>query len=99
MKHLKQKKNALIHHSIKRAKQRYNLDLNEHQVREISNIISQQRPNCVWLSTQSNMKSRWAVKYKDVIIPVIYDKNRHIIVTILEENMLTSLEKQRILTL
>ena len=97
MKRLKNKKNALIHHSIKRAKQRYDLDLNEHQIREISNFISKQKKeNCIFLSSQTNRVKRWAVKYNGKILPVIYDNQRHIIVTILEENMLTNEEKQLI---
>lgn len=93
MKRLKNKKNALIHHSIKRAQQRFGLDLNEYQIREISNIIAKQKPNCLFLSHQSNRVNKWAVKYNGQVLPVIYDNQRHLIVTFLEENMLTEKEK------
>ena len=69
-------------HARRRAKDRYGIYLNDHQynlmVKQIKNGV-----DCKVLCKQSNRVSLYALKHEGSWLPVVYDKIRHTIVTIL----------------
>lgn len=69
-------------HAKRRAKSRFGLDLNQNQYLEMVKRI-QNNVDCVFLEKQSNRVSFFALKNEGVWLPIIYDKERKTIVTIL----------------
>jgi len=69
-------------HAKRRARERYGLNLRQHEydelVRRIKNNI-----DCRFLQRQSNRVSLFAIKMDGNWLPVVYDKQRHTVVTIL----------------
>lgn len=82
------KTKALIKHTHNRAKERLDLNLSKLEIKELSNICKHSK-YLYFLEKISNIKSKMIVKYKNKIFPVVYDKSRHCIVTILTMDMLS----------
>ena len=70
-------------HAKRRAKERFGLELNRHQLRELVKQI--QSGKAEHLETQSNRVSIKRVKFEGSFYTVAYDKNRQTIITFLPE--------------
>ena len=70
-------------HAKHRAKERFGLDLNRHDLRELVKQI--QNGKAEHIETQSNRVSIKRVKFEDKFYTVAYDKNRQTIITFLPE--------------
>jgi len=81
------KKKNQIQHAKHRAMQRYGISLTASGSEEMVRKIQSQK-DCVFLERQSNRVSMIAVLHEEVWIPVVYDKQRKSIVTVLPENAL-----------
>jgi len=77
----KRKEVAQRFHAKKRARQRYGIDLPT--VVQAAIVKRIQRGQGRWLKTQSNRVTHWAVEWEGQTIPVVYDKIRKQIVTVL----------------
>lgn len=77
----KRKEVAQRFHAKKRATQRYGIQLTTQKQAAIVKLI--QRGKARWLKTQSNRITHWAVEWEGQIIPVVYDKIRKQLVTVL----------------
>lgn len=73
-------------HAYRRASQRYDLELKEHEYNEINGQIRKQR-DAKCLYRQSNRVTVWKVKFKDKELFVVYDKKRNQVVTFLKKEM------------
>lgn len=69
-------------HAKRRAKSRYCLQLHDHLYNKLVKQIQEGR-DVVFLEKQSNRVSFFALKNDGVWLPVIYDKERKTIVTVL----------------
>lgn len=83
---LKHKKVAQRFHAKKRATQRYGLTLTTEKQQAIVRLIQLGRGR--FIRNQSNRVSVWAVEYGGMILPVVYDKNRKVLVTVLPQEAL-----------
>ncbi len=75
------KTQACRKHFKARALERYGLELNRHDLRDIAKMI--QRNSGQFIEKQSNRITVWEVTYKDTLLRVVYDKNRKVVVTAL----------------
>lgn len=91
---------VLSKHFDNRALDRFGLSLTFQEIRDISNIIKNQKKFKVicTLESQSNSRTKKVVLFKNKVLPVIYDKIRHTVVTVLSYDMLNDKEKEIILT-
>lgn len=85
------KKNALIYHVCKRLKQRYNIEVNEQQIKDMANLCKNNK--CQHIEKISNTKSIKIINFNNKTIPVIYDNERHLIITVLTNEMLENREE------
>lgn len=77
-------------HAKRRALERYDLDLNRHQMDELVRMI--QRGQGRLLEKQSLRVSTFELNAFDKILYVVYDKHRKTIVTFLPEQYIKDLE-------
>lgn len=78
-------------HALRRAAERYHLDLREHDLCEIVRAIQRSQfegdqPRFVW--RESCRLSHWDVKVKGVWCRVVYDKERQMVCTFLPSHTL-----------
>jgi hypothetical protein len=86
------KKKSQKQHAQKRAIQRYGVPIGPKTYNELCQKVQKQGPECVFLERQSNRVSMFAVILEGNWVPIIYDKQRHTIVTFLPQ---TALEPYR----
>jgi hypothetical protein len=77
-------------HAKLRAAERYNLLLSSEDLKQIIKQIQSNR--AIFLERQSLRVTKWEVTVKDQTLCVIYDRERHSIVTILPQE--SEIEKQ-----
>jgi hypothetical protein len=82
------KKKSQKQHAQKRAAQRYGMTVGPQTYNELCKKVQTSSPDCVFLEKQSNRVSMFAVLLEDKWVPIIYDKQRHTIVTFLPEEAL-----------
>lgn len=82
----KKKKKSQYQHAQKRASERYGLTVGHKTYEELCRKI--QKHDCVFLEKQSNRVTMFAVCIEGEWMPVIYDKDRHSIVTFLPKEAL-----------
>lgn len=75
------KRKAQTLHALKRADQRYDLDLSPKDLGEIKYLI--QSGNSRFLKKLSNSRTKHSVIYQDQLLIVVWDKTRHQICTFL----------------
>ncbi len=75
------KKTANIIHTKRRARKRYNVSLNNQDVKEIGKMI--QYGNSIHLMKESNSRSHHLVKYKSRDMVIVYDEIRKVPITCL----------------
>lgn len=78
---LKNKKSAQRFHTKKRAAQRYGLTLTTEKQQEIVRKI--QNGDGWFLRAESKRITHWAIQYAGQTLPVVYDKARKELVTVL----------------
>jgi hypothetical protein len=82
----KKTKEYCILHSIKRAKERYDLELSEIDIHYLNRMIAEGNPDIIISQeSQTNTRTLCEIKYKDIILPCVYDKRLHTISSILPE--------------
>lgn len=84
------KKDRLIRHSHKRLRERFGISLSNEELRELGEQIRKKdearfKGKAVFFDTQSLRVTRWFVWFRDRWIPIVYDKNRKVIITALPE--------------
>jgi hypothetical protein len=75
-------------HAKQRALQRFNIILNDDDIRDICFLI--QKGKAEFIDRQSNRVTRWKVFVKSVYMIVVYDNNRGTIITFLTEEMINN---------
>ena len=88
----KSKTKSLMIHTQRRILQRYGCWLEKSAVEALAEICRKNEFFC-HLRRQSLTKSRIVVKRNGHLIPLIYDKKRHCIVTVLTMDMLSADER------
>lgn len=86
---------TLKRHMKKRAFQRFGLNLTDQEIKDMGLMCKSGNYIC-HLGYESLIKSRMVLKFKNQIIPVIYDKSRHCIITCLSIDMLSNEEQDQI---
>jgi len=94
MKNKKKKAQAMKEHARKRAMERYGMELTEPLYNEFCNWIKTGDPRAVFLEKQSLRVSLWAFRHKEQWLPIIYDKVRHTLVSVLPQEVLTVHKKK-----
>lgn len=82
-KHSTTKSKALTIHAIKRARERYDLDLTQENLAELVYLIQSELG--FFVERQSKRVSVWKIPYMDRILKVAYDKERKAIITFLPQ--------------
>jgi hypothetical protein len=82
------KRNAEIFHSIKRARQRYGLELSVADIESIAKIIRTRASERV--KALSNTRVVHRLTYKKKVVLVVYDKKRHTLVTFLPKESMVN---------
>lgn len=77
----KGKRKAQIKHALRRFDERFDLQLNDNQYKQIVNMI--QKGRAEFIRKQSNRITHWDVTFQDQVIRVVYDKARKVVVTAL----------------
>lgn len=80
-------------HARRRAAERFGLNISQRQYEEMNRICSRGDYVC-FLERQSNTRSKAVIMYREEYIPVIYDRNRKQVITVLSLNMLTEKETE-----
>lgn len=75
-----------IKHSILRAKERYNLDLSEYDIKQIGKLVSNNQFIREDFTFTTNPNRRIQLKYKDTVIWVAYCLHTNCISTFLPED-------------
>ena len=88
----KSKTASLMAHTQLRMVQRYGHWLEKGTIRELAEMCRLGRFYC-HLGRLSLTRSKIVVKYREGLIPLIYDKKRHCVVTVLTMEMLSAREK------
>lgn len=83
---------SLMAHTQIRMVQRYGHWLEKRTIKELAEMCRLGRFYC-HLGRRSLTRSKIVVKYREDLIPLIYDKKRHCIVTVLTLEMLSAREK------
>lgn len=89
---MKSKKKTLNKHTKRRIFERFGRTFNNQEIKDMAMICKNQK-YILHLGHQSLNKSKIIIKFKNEIFPVIYDKKRHCIITVLTLNMLSNEEK------
>jgi hypothetical protein len=84
--------NQIKRHCQIRASQRLNFNFTKKDHDNIVRLI--QKGQADFVRRQSKRVTIWAVDYNCEIFKVVYDKNRKLIVTILNESVWTTLERE-----
>lgn len=92
---MKSKKKTLLKHSQRRLFERYGLSYNSQQLKDMAMICKNNR-YLYHFEKQSLTRSKILIKYLNNVFPVIYDKTRHCIITVLTIDMLSQDEKNLI---
>lgn len=71
-----------VSHALRRARDRYDLDLNEEDLNAMVRQI-QTKTNAQHIYTQSNRVTLWLVQYQGQQCRVVYDRSRKVIVSFL----------------
>lgn len=90
---IKRKVVALRLHTRKRARQRYGLHLVREDLDQIVGQIQRQE-HAWWVYDESNRKSHWLVEYDGHLLPMVYDKGRHTVITVLPQSVLADYKKE-----
>ncbi|MBR5710865.1 MAG: hypothetical protein IKX40_08915 [Thermoguttaceae bacterium] len=90
-KHRSKCKNLELH-TKRRTLERVGIAISKKQYKEMSQICSHGKYFC-FLKKQSLARSKAVIRYQDEFIPIVYDKNRKQIITVLSIDMLTKSEK------
>ena len=93
--HDESKVKTLKRHTKKRAYQRFGISLSNQDVKDMGLMCRAKNWIC-HLGYESSTKSKIVLKFKNQIIPVIYDKKRHGIITCLSMDMLSNKEQNQI---
>ena len=95
MKHLKhtQKKKSLLLHVKRRVSERYGITFGKQAAVEMAALCRCGKYFC-HLGLQSLTRSKIVLQYAGHLIPVIYDKKRHCLITVLTMDMLSSREQK-----
>lgn len=91
-KRMSKEKNQRYHAKI-RMLQHYGIQITNNDLEKMAEIY-RHSPDCVTLSRQSNRVSKGIIPYKGECYPVVYDKKRHQIVTILKVEYLSERQRQ-----
>lgn len=89
------KKEYMLKHSQQRLFERYGLSYNAQQLKDMA-MLCKNSKYLYHFGRQSLTRSKILIKFNNKIFPVIYDKTRHCIITVLTINMLSKQEKQMI---
>lgn len=79
----KQKKHCQNLHFKSRLKERYGIELNRQDRLDIVNLIQANDSRFFFLRRETTRLRWWVVDYKGKLFPVVYDANRHVLVTAL----------------
>lgn len=71
------------YHALKRARDRYGVDLGEDGYRALVLAILRRSPNAQCFGRETLSFTRWRVRHEGVWMDAIYDRKRHQIVTFL----------------
>ena len=93
----KSKKKYSMQHSKRRAIERYDFFLTCSDVEKLAALCRNNQFYC-HLGKQSLTRSKIVLQYNNQLIPVIYDKKRHRIVTFLTMKMLSPQEMKKVHT-
>ena len=97
MRHSKKSKTeSLMIHTQRRVLQRYGCWLEKRAVEELAAMCRRGKFLC-HLGRQSLTRSKIVVKRNGCIIPLIYDKKRHCIITVLTMEMLSAREQAAVM--
>lgn len=89
---MKSKKMCEKIHAKRRAKERYDLSLNRHDLRKLIKLV--QACKGIFIRKRSNRVSNWLINYQGKDLLVSYDKIRKTIITFLPlESMPDSVEQ------
>lgn len=77
------KRASQMKHALRRAYERYGQNMSPNQIKQIAKLIADNSPDCEFVERQSWRVSVWDVHYEGNAYRVVYDKNRHSIVTFL----------------
>jgi hypothetical protein len=91
----KSKKQYFTIHSKHRAWERYELFLTKSDLEKMAFMCRAGQHYC-HLGKQSLTRSKIVLRYNNRLIPVIYDKKRHCIITLLSLKMLSPEEQQQV---
>ena len=86
------KKTFSILHAQKRANERYEDFFSSYDIKEMAALCYTGNFYC-HLGRSSLTRSKIVINYNNNLIPVIYDKKRHCLVTVLTIDMLSAREK------
>ncbi len=89
------KTKTLCQHTKKRLAQRFGLHFSDEKIREMALICKAGHYVCA-LEKQSLTRTKAVIYYKETLFPVIYDKKRKCIITVLEMEMLSQNERTRV---
>lgn len=92
---MKSKKKSLLKHSQKRILERYGCIFNKQQLKDMANICKNNK-YLYHFGRQSLTRSKILIGFNNNIFPVIYDKSRQCIITVLTLDMLNKSEKDEI---
>ena len=92
---MKSKKKALFIHTSRRLSERFGVKFNSQQIKDMAAMCKARHYIC-HLGHESLMKSKMVIKFNNQIIPVIYDKKRHCIITVLTVDMLSKKEQEQL---
>lgn len=88
---LKTPKKPLMNHAQLRILQRYDYWMRENGLLKLAELCRRGR-YCCHLGRQSNARSKIVVRYKHMLMPLIYDRKQDRIVTVLTLGMLSRKE-------
>lgn len=96
MVHIKRRKKTKNqkHHSRLRALQRFGIGLTNNDLDKMADIY-RHSPDTVILRKQSNRVVKALIDYNRTVFPIIYDKERHQLATILDPAYLNPEEKKK----
>ena len=84
-----------MQHSKQRAVERYDYFFTRDDMEKLA-LLCRNRQFYCHLGKQSLTRSKIVLQYKNQLIPVIYDKKRHCIITFLTMEMLSEQERKRV---
>jgi len=79
---------VLYWHTYSRIRARYGIILTQELYQKFCSAIKRQKPDAKFLFKQSCSRSIWTINFAEQVIPVVYDRKRRCIVTVLPKNFL-----------